>query len=327
MQEELPRHDELRKDPVENESMQDIAGLEERVAGKKGRFSAGVFECEASRPFLPFSNHLVFRRVMRDPETARTFLERVLHLKIERVVYCNTEQVVDMSLEAKSVRLDLYVRDSDRVYNVEMQSQDYADIGQRMAYYQSAINADAIGRGCSEYDLPASFIVFLCKDDPFGFGHPVYMFRMSCEEQLGFALETGSTWLALNAQAYDREPDEGVRNVLSYVCERTIPEGDALIERIDAEVRSINHDGKQVDELMRYMTIEEHCLAMGRKSGRKEGFEEGLAEGLAAGEVRGESRLSSLVSQLLRSDRLDDIARVTDDPAYRERLFKEFGIA
>lgn len=45
------------------------------------------------------------------------------------------------------------------------------------------------------------------------------------------------------------------------------------------------------------------------------------------GAAKGEARLSELMSKLLGSDRFEDAKRVATDTAYRESLFKEFGIA
>ena len=41
----------------------------------------------------------------------------------------------------------------------------------------------------------------------------------------------------------------------------------------------------------------------------------------------GADRLGSLITKLLSQNRLDDVQKVSVDSAYREQLFKEFGIA
>lgn len=282
---------------------------------------------EIDRPFFPFRNHRVFRRVMRDPETAKEFLERILHLDIDHVEYCNTEQLLDMDIDSKSVCLDLYVKDEARIYNVEIQCQDYADIGKRMLYYQAAMAFDTLDRGRPDFEIPESFIIFLCVDDPFGYDLSRYEFEMTCARADGYVLETGSHWLVLNAQAHEAEQDESVRNLLSYVREERVPKGDSFIERIDGEVRAINRDRKWVEDIMRYMTIEEAAHSNGYSNGYRSGQARGLEEGREEGRAEGEARLSKLVSELLSSKRIDDIERATIDPAYRDRLFEELDIA
>lgn len=287
------------------------------------------------RPAIPFSYHLMFRRVMRDPAMAKGLLERILGIEIERIEYCNTEQTLDFNLEAKGVRLDLYVRDDTRAFNVEMQTQDYADLGLRMAYYQSAINSNAVERGTRGYRLPETFIIFLCVDDPFGYGCPRYTFRVACEEAEGLALDTGSHWLVLNAADHEREQDEGVRNLLEYIRTQRAPSDDVLLGRIDEKVRLLNRDEELVRMASMFMTYEEDAIARGELRGLRIGREEGIAEGEAQGRIEGkvqgriegENRLSALIDRLLEDDRIADIKRVTADAAYREKLFGEFGIA
>lgn len=260
------------------------------------------------RPFLPFRNYLVFGRVMRDPEMAKELLERILHIDIRKVEYCNTEQTMVLDSLSKGVRLDLYVKESDRIFNVEMQCGDYDDLGRRMARYQTHISSEnALGKGKPGFRDPESFIIFLCVDDPFGHGIPRYDFEMRCAQADGLMLETGFHWIALNSQAYEAERDEGLRNVLRYVRNDEVAPGDLFVERMDSEVHVVNRDKEWVDMVDYLLTYE------------------GQAEW--RGYRRGEARLSALINKLLESDRIEDIKRVTTDEGYRQELFEEFGIA
>ncbi|MBC5658760.1 hypothetical protein H8S44_03100 [Anaerosacchariphilus sp. NSJ-68] len=55
-------------------------------------------------------------------------------------------------------------------------------------------------------------------------------------------------------------------------------------------------------------------------------LEERRQEGIAEGISQGISRLSALIIKLLDSNRIDDVKRVTEDPAYRDALFAEFNL-
>ena len=57
------------------------------------------------------------------------------------------------------------------------------------------------------------------------------------------------------------------------------------------------------------------------------GLEKGLAEGRTEGRAEGADRMASLVSVLLKAGRTEDLQKASSDAAYREQLFKEFGIA
>ena len=47
----------------------------------------------------------------------------------------------------------------------------------------------------------------------------------------------------------------------------------------------------------------------------------------AKGLAEGADRMASLVSVLLKAGRTEDLQKASSDAAYREQLFKEFGIA
>ena len=57
------------------------------------------------------------------------------------------------------------------------------------------------------------------------------------------------------------------------------------------------------------------------------GLAKGRSEGRAEGRAEGADRLGSLITKLLSQNRLDDVQKVSADSVYREKLFKEFGIA
>ena len=65
----------------------------------------------------------------------------------------------------------------------------------------------------------------------------------------------------------------------------------------------------------------------GHAKGRAQGRAEGRAEGRSEGRSEGFGLLSALITRLLDLGRNEDIARVTQDPAYRDRLIAEFRLA
>ena len=58
------------------------------------------------------------------------------------------------------------------------------------------------------------------------------------------------------------------------------------------------------------------------EKGRAAGREEGRAEGMSAG-IQREQKLTR---SLLGDNRLDDLKRALDDPAFRQKLCEEYGI-
>ena len=71
------------------------------------------------------------------------------------------------------------------------------------------------------------------------------------------------------------------------------------------------------------MLLTEYNEAKAMELFREEGREEGRAEGRA----QGMNTLSTLIKRLLDLGRTEDVARVTRDPAYRDKLIAEFKLA
>ena len=68
---------------------------------------------------LVFSDDFMFGAVMREPEICKGVLERLLQIKIDRLAYPELQKAISPFYTRKGVRLDVYVADSDRVFDVE----------------------------------------------------------------------------------------------------------------------------------------------------------------------------------------------------------------
>ena len=80
----------------------------------------------------------------------------------------------------------------------------------------------------------------------------------------------------------------------------------------------MTYQGEKVNVCKGILGIEEK----GRAAGREEGRAEGRAEGVSAG-IQREQKLTR---SLLGDNRLDDLKRALDDPAFRQKLCEEYGI-
>lgn len=97
--------------------------------------------------------------------------------------------------------------------------------------------------------------------------------------------------------------------------------GNEVFENMAVTLEKYNEDAR----------IREQCLAREFRqmdllqqyhSGRKDGKAEGIAEGKA----EGKDVMSRLLSLLIAEERLDDVKRISSDPAFREELIKEYGL-
>ena len=56
----------------------------------------------------------------------------------------------------------------------------------------------------------------------------------------------------------------------------------------------------------------------------QEGYSRGMEKGISQGISQGMDRISSLIQRLISEDRSSDIAAVTSDPEYRDRLLRQY---
>ncbi len=71
---------------------------------------------------LNLEDDFLFAKVMSDKEICKELLEKILEVEIEKVEMVEEQKTIDLLLESKGIRLDVYVKDENNtIYNVEMQ--------------------------------------------------------------------------------------------------------------------------------------------------------------------------------------------------------------
>ena len=102
---------------------------------------------------LTFTDDYMFGRVMQNPEICKGLLERLLEIKIEKVEYPTLQKSISQYYETKGIRLDVYVKDSDKVFDIEIQNNPQIDLPKRTRYYQSMVDMDNLLKGQDYSDL------------------------------------------------------------------------------------------------------------------------------------------------------------------------------
>ena len=93
------------------------------------------------------TDSFIFYKVMTDyPDLCRRLLERLLHLSIEKIELAG-EKTMEIDVQAKGIRLDVYVKDMSRVFDVEMQVKNTKELPERARYYQGIIDVDQLKSG------------------------------------------------------------------------------------------------------------------------------------------------------------------------------------
>ena len=240
---------------------------------------------------LTLSNDFMFSKVMRDKEICRETLEILLDKKIGEIIYIDDQKTIDINYDAKSVRLDVYVEDENRIYNIEMQVVNKKDLAKRSRYYQGMIDLNVIEKGEIYRDLKESIVIFICKFDPFGEGLSRYTFENICNENKELYLKDGTSKVFFNTKDYYKESKEDAKLFLEYI-EKEITSENNFVKKIEQKIRNIKENKEWRAEYMTLLMREQEIardnfekgklegIAEGVVKGREEGREEGMAEGI-----------------------------------------------
>ena len=238
---------------------------------------------------LTIQDNFIFQKVMRNKRICKQTIERLLDIDIKDISYPEEEKSIDIRLDSKSIRMDVYVNDDKgTVFNIEMQtSKDMEELVKRTRYYQALIDIDLLEKGQSYSALNDTYIIFICTFGVFTGNRHKYSFKNLCIEEQGLSLDDGTTKLFLSTKGTADDVSKPLKYFLDYIDGKE--PADELMQEIDNEVDTI----KRCDEWRRdYMTLAfemDRKFAEGKAEGLAEGKAEGLAEGLAEGKAEGKA--------------------------------------
>lgn len=245
---------------------------------------------------LTIQDNFIFQKVMRNKRICKGTLERLLDIEIKDIGYPEEEKSINVRLDSKSIRLDVYVNDDKgTVFNIEMQTtKDMEELVKRTRYYQALIDIDLLEKGQDYETLNDTYIIFICTFGLFGGNRHKYTFKNLCLEEQGLELKDGTTKMFLSTKGTDEDISKPLKNFLDYIDGQA--PADELTGEIDCEVAT----ARSCDDWRReYMTL---ALAMekAQRVARAEGIAEGMARGKAEGKAEGMlETLSALVQKKL----------------------------
>lgn len=228
-------------------------------------------EFEAVWESLGISNDFLFGKVMQNAELCEELLRRILpELNIDHIEYPEAQKSILPDADAKSVRLDVYVKDGkDSVYDIEMQAADTKELPKRSRYYQSMIDLQMIDKGQPYKKLNRSYVIFICPFDLFGRGRHIYSFENVCKEDNSVFLGDGAVKIFLNADSKMMDATPELRAFLDYVAGKR-PE-DAFVRRLEEAVKEAKRNRKWRHEYMTLLMRDQENLERGIEQGIKQG--------------------------------------------------------
>ena len=262
---------------------------------------------------VPVTDDYMFAYVMRHKDICTRVLQCLLpKIGIKRIVYKDengpeTQKTIQGSIDARSIRLDVYVDDSEKVCNVEMQTGTRTNLPKRSRFYGGAIDCDNLKKSQDYNQLKPTYVIFICTFDPFGRGQYVYTFENRCEEEEDLKLNDGSYKIFINTKGTKGNISDELKELLAYFNDPTETMETAkteLVREIDEVVDYANQDA---DWRRGYMT-----------------FMQAQMDAANQGRAEGQNDLASLIDQLLKMGRMSDVERVVRDTEYRAEMLGKF---
>ena len=218
------------------------------AAGRqKGRFMLKSYD------ELTFADDFMFCKVLStDLELCKDILQMILNVKIREVRLSEAQKAIEITSDGRGVRFDVYVEDDkNTVFDLEMQRKDLADLPKRSRYYQGMIDLNLSGRGSFFKELKRSFVIFICLEDHFKAGLPMYTFENVCIENPKIKLGDETAKVFLNAASKAADIPLQLREFFDYIMtQKTTGE---LTSRIESNVRNGAFNEKW---RLEYMTLE-----------------------------------------------------------------------
>jgi predicted transposase/invertase (TIGR01784 family) len=254
---------------------------------------------------LNLEDDFLFAKVMSDKEICKELLEEILEIKIEKVEIIEEQKTIDLLLESKGIRLDVYVKDEkNTIYNVEMQRGKHRNLPKRLRYYQGSIDLDLISKGEDYRKLAQSYIIFICTFDLFNKGRHKYTFQNVCLEDNSIILNDEAQKIILNTKGIIKDLSEELLEFLAYVedsTDGTVKHSKGnLVKNIHKRVQEVKNDISVEVEFMTLLERDREKIEEGREKGRVEGSTE--------------KALRVAEKMLSRGDKLEDIVDITELP-------------
>ena len=142
-------------------------------------------EFEEAYSRLSFSDDFIFGKVMQDKKLSIPLLRLLTGNDINDVENIEVQKAVKITYDAKCTRYDVYVEDDgSRMYDSEMQQRySYKEkLPGRSRFYQGMMDLNELEKGDSYEKLKESYVIFICRFDPFDRNRCVYSFENICRE-------------------------------------------------------------------------------------------------------------------------------------------------
>lgn len=263
---------------------------------------------------LNLEDDFLFAKVMSDKEICKEFLEKLLEVEITKIEMPENQKTIDLLLESKGIRLDIYVKDENNtVYNIEMQRGKHRNLPKRLRYYQGNIDLDLISKGEDYKKLSKSYIIFICTFDLFEKGRHRYTFETVCTEDNSIKLIDDTNKIILNTKGSMKDLSDELIEFLKYVehsDDKTAEKSKwSLVNNIHKRVVKVKNDASVEVEFMTLLERDREKIEEGKLEERFEIAKEMLNDNEPIEKIIKYSKL--------RRDQIEEIKKLRSERSNR----------
>ncbi|MCQ2106762.1 MAG: hypothetical protein MJZ26_13345 [Fibrobacter sp.] len=218
------------------------------------------------------TDRFMFPLVMSHKEIAKPFIEAALGIKIYDLKDPEQEKTDQVNVFAKSVRYDVFTQEinekgeTTRSFDLEMQIVDTQELPKRARYYQSVRDTYELHKGILYSTLKDQYVLFICPNDIFKKGLPIYSFQNYATENKNISLDDRTFKNFFIFSMYEKLSDtHPLKPYLKYFA--TNAADSAETEEIHSKVEWYRTDGITQE---RYMTWEQEIQLAAAAAAEKE---------------------------------------------------------
>lgn len=223
------------------------------------------------------ANNFLFYKIMTtNPDLCQHLLEILLEKKIDSIKFVEGEDTLDVDWNSKGIRLDVYVKSEDTVYDIEMQLTNKGNLPERARYYQSVMDVDCLGQGKDYRELPNGYVLFICFDDIFGKGLPVYTFQNTCKENPEIKMNDRTIKLFFNASKYVKMENREMQSFFKF-----LKSGEAVSDfekKLNEKIVYSKHNTRWRQQFMTWEQEMKDQYRCGVEDGIQQGLEQGARQ-------------------------------------------------
>lgn len=225
-------------------------------------------ECEKQWKELTLSDNFIFQKFMLTPENCKKVLSEILGVEVVNVEYPKYEKFIDIRKDSKAIRLDVYVKGDEAIYNVERQCSSSEHIPKRSRFYQDLMDLDIMKPGMYYSELNRSYVIFICTFDYYGREQYKYTFTNKCNEVENLEFGDETTKIVVNTKGTIGDVSQDFKDFINAVNGRF--DNSKYSATIKSEVEKIKSNDIWRAEYMNLYLRDQEMKRTGREEGRQE---------------------------------------------------------